>query len=79
MAAPHATGVAALIISRFGDLQNPQNGKMRPQQVQAYVEQTARPMPCDEPACYGGPGHNAYYGHGEVDALAAVTHEPSNR
>jgi lantibiotic leader peptide-processing serine protease len=79
MAAPHATGVAALIISRFGDLRNPQNGKMRPQQVQAYVEQTARPMPCDEPACYGGPGYNAYYGHGEVDALAAVTHEPGNR
>ena len=79
MAAPHATGVAALIISRFGDLQNPQNGKMRPQQVQAYVEQTADPQPCDEPNCYGGPGYNAYYGHGQVNAFSAVTHDTSNR
>jgi len=79
MAAPHATGTAALIISRFGDLQNPQNGKMRPQQVQAYLEQTALPLPCDHAACYGGPGYNAFYGHGEVDALAAVTHDTSNR
>jgi subtilisin family serine protease len=79
MAAPHASGAAALIISRFGDLQNPQNGKMRPQQVQAYLEQTALPLACDEPACYGGSDYNAYYGHGEVDALAAVTHDTGNR
>jgi subtilisin family serine protease len=78
MAAPPASRAAALIISRFGDLQNPQNGKMRPQQVQAYLEHTALPLACDEPACYGGPGYNAYYGHGEVDALAAVTHDTSN-
>jgi subtilisin family serine protease len=75
MAAPHATGVAALVISRFGDARTPQNGKLRPQQVQAYVEQTADPRPCDEPECYGGPGYNAYYGHGQVNALRAVTHD----
>ena len=46
MAAPHVSGVAALIISRFGDLQNPQNGKMRPEQVAAYLQQTADPQPC---------------------------------
>jgi subtilisin family serine protease len=79
MAAPHATGVAALVISRFGDSSTPQNGKMRPKQVQAYVEQTADPRPCDESNCYGGAGYNAYYGHGQVNALSAVLHQPSAR
>jgi subtilisin family serine protease len=46
MASPHAAGVAALIISRFGDLDNPQNGKMRPGSVAAYLQQTADPQPC---------------------------------
>ena len=46
MASPHAAGVAALIVSRFGDLRNPQNGKMRPQQVEAYMQGTADPIPC---------------------------------
>jgi lantibiotic leader peptide-processing serine protease len=46
MAAPHAAGVAALIVSRFGDLDNPQNGKMRPGRVAAYVEGTADSQPC---------------------------------
>jgi subtilisin family serine protease len=46
MASPHAAGVAALIISRFGDLDNPQNGKMRPGSVGAYLQQTADPQPC---------------------------------
>jgi subtilisin family serine protease len=46
MASPHAAGLAALIISRYGDLQNPQNGKMRPNQVQAYMQQTADPQDC---------------------------------
>ncbi|HEX6547918.1 MAG TPA: S8 family serine peptidase, partial [Candidatus Dormibacteraeota bacterium] len=46
MAAPHATGVAALIISRYGNLSSPQNGKMRPEQVVSLLEQTADPQPC---------------------------------
>jgi lantibiotic leader peptide-processing serine protease len=46
MASPHVAGVAALIISRFGDLDNPQNGKMRPGSVAAYLQQTADPQPC---------------------------------
>jgi subtilisin family serine protease len=46
MAAPHAAGVAALIISRFGDLDNPQNGKMRPGAVEAYMQATADAQPC---------------------------------
>jgi subtilisin family serine protease len=46
MSGPHAAGVAALIISRFGDLDNPQNGKMRPTAVEAYLQNTADPQPC---------------------------------
>jgi subtilisin family serine protease len=46
MASPHAAGVAALIISRFGDLDNPQNGKMRPGSVAASLQGTADAQPC---------------------------------
>lgn len=92
MASPHVAGVAALIISRFGDLNNPQNGKMRPDRVQAYIDQTADPMDCPAPdvlalyapfpsvsdgapqTCQGGTGYNSWYGHGQVNALNAVTH-----
>jgi lantibiotic leader peptide-processing serine protease len=91
MAAPHAAGVAALTISRFGDLDNPQNGKMRPGSVAAYVQQTADAQPCptalppgyaaftrpdDQPQeCQGGPGKTSWYGAGQVNALRAVTHD----
>jgi subtilisin family serine protease len=97
MASPHAAGVAALIVSRYGDAQSPQNGKLRPGTVKAYLEQTADPQPCPElplapafngriyldyykgvnsgavQACQGGPGYNSWYGHGQVNALSAVT------
>ena len=46
MASPHAAGLAALIISRYGDLKSPQNGKMRPGAVEAHMQQTADPQPC---------------------------------
>jgi lantibiotic leader peptide-processing serine protease len=46
MASPHAAGVAALIVSRFGNANSPQNGKLRPDQVKAYLDQTADPQPC---------------------------------
>ena len=46
MASPHAAGVAALIVSRYGDARTPQNGKMRPEQVKAFLTQTADPQPC---------------------------------
>jgi lantibiotic leader peptide-processing serine protease len=91
MAAPHVSGVAGLIISRFGDMDNPQNGKMRPGQVSAVIGQTADSQPCPtslpagyeqftqtsgEPQeCQGGPGHNSWYGKGQVNALRAVTRD----
>jgi subtilisin family serine protease len=101
MASPHVAGVAALVISRFGDLSTPQNGKMRPGQVEQIVEQTADPQACPTTfpsifggslnylditgsqsdavqRCQGGPGHNSWYGNGEVDALGAVNNSRSN-
>jgi subtilisin family serine protease len=57
MASPHVAGVAALIVSRYGDLNNPQNGKMRPGAVAAYLQQTADPQPCPtELPLHGAPG-----------------------
>ena len=48
MASPHVAGVAALIVSRYGDANNPQNGKMRPGQVAALLSQTADPQACPD-------------------------------
>lgn len=95
--AAHVTGVAALIISRYGDLSNPENGKMRPGQVEALLQQTADPIACPlapfapvigppvvptatvfPAVCEGGESYNGFYGHGQVNALRAVTHLPTN-
>jgi lantibiotic leader peptide-processing serine protease len=90
MASPHAAGVAALIVSLYGDADTPQNGKMRPGQVASFLSRTADPQACPntlpegyldftgfnsgaEQECQGGPGHNSWYGNGQVDALNAVT------
>jgi subtilisin family serine protease len=48
MAGPHVAGLAALVISRYGDLNTPQNGKMRPTQVEQIISQTADPQACPE-------------------------------
>jgi subtilisin family serine protease len=108
MAGPHVAGVAALIVSRYGNLSNPANGKMRPGQVEAFVTQTADPQPCPTgfapspiinpdtglpfqysefpgaqsgrpQTCQGGPGHNSWYGNGQVNAFRAVTHSSGNQ
>lgn len=77
-AAAHASGVAALIVSRYGDLRSPWNGKLRPGFVKALLQATAEPKPCPpDPQCEGGEGYNGFFGHGEVDALNAVLHEPA--
>lgn len=49
MASPHVTGVAALIVSQFGDLSS-KKGHMNPGAVQAYIDQTADPMACPSAA-----------------------------
>ena len=77
-AAAHASGVAALIVSRYGDSGSPSNGKLRPGLVKALLQTTAEPKPCPaDPQCQGGEGYNGFFGHGEVDALSAVLHEPA--
>ena len=88
MASPHAAGVAALIISRYG--------KLSPGKVAAYLQQTADPQACPSelPAgylafvglddgkvqtCQGGPGQNSWSGAGQVNALSAITHATGNK
>ena len=78
MASPHAAGVAALIISQYG--------KMPQGKVAAILSQTADPQACPPnpfnpgppfawlAECQGGEGYNSFYGHGQVNALSAVTH-----
>jgi subtilisin family serine protease len=80
MASPHAAGVAALILSQYG--------KMPQGAVQAKLTSTADAMACPpnpfnpgppfifEATCVGGDGYNGFYGHGQVNALNAVTHTP---
>uniref|UniRef100_UPI003570F8D7 S8 family serine peptidase n=1 Tax=Amycolatopsis deserti TaxID=185696 RepID=UPI003570F8D7 len=88
MATPHATGVAALIVSEYG-----RAGRggitMSPDAVQRVIEGTAAEMACPVPptvdyldegrdatytaTCQGTPSFNGFYGHGAVDAYAAVT------
>ena len=74
-AAPHVTGVAALLISRFG--------KQTPEQLLVKLSLGAKPLACPpspydpgdtgQPAtCRGPTFYNNFYGAGEVDALAAV-------
>ena len=77
MASPHAAGVAALIRSQYPN--------MPAGAVAARLTSTADPMPCPpnpfDPSgvgtwlatCVGGNGYNGFYGHGQVNALSAVS------
>ncbi|CAM2955642.1 S8 family serine peptidase [Saccharomonospora xinjiangensis] len=65
MASPHAAGVAALIAG--------ERPGMSPQAVSALLRAEAERVPCgDAAACTGPAAKNSFYGHGLVDALAAV-------
>jgi lantibiotic leader peptide-processing serine protease len=80
MASPHVAGVAALIMSQ---------GTKSPGAVAAKINNTADPIACPTdlsiyaffPAvdngapqvCQGGTGYNSFNGHGQVNALSAVT------
>ena len=87
MAAPHAAGVAALIVSKYGE--RSRGGiSLHPFLVQGVLQATAQETPCPEPRlhsyadklrppeydalCEGTPNFNGFYGHGIIDALAAV-------
>ncbi|MDA0636502.1 S8 family serine peptidase, partial [Nonomuraea sp. MCN248] len=89
MAAPHAAGVAAILISRFGR-PGPGGVTLAPATVEKYLYETATPAACPSPRafvydvygekethlCEGGPDRNGFFGHGLVDALEAATFEP---
>jgi serine protease len=59
MAAPHVAGLAALIVAskRLGP-------RPRPAAVEGHIERTARDL--------GAPGWDVHYGHGLIDAAAAL-------
>ena len=88
MATPHATGVAALIVSEYGKTSRGGFG-MSPDAVQRVIEGTAAETPCPTPrtvdyldegrdatftaTCEGTTSFNGFYGNGIADAYAAVT------
>jgi len=69
MASPHAAGVAALIVSRFGELGADGDVKMSPQKVEDYLQSTTVDI--------GLPGYDECFGNGRIDALRAVRHDTS--
>jgi subtilisin family serine protease len=87
MAAPHAVGVAALIVARYGRPDRAQGGlRADPDMVEQVLERTATDHACpdqnpfDYPdlgdeytaLCEGDASSNGFYGEGIVDAQAAV-------
>jgi len=88
MAAPHAVGVAALIVSEYGrrDRLHPKGLTLRPDMTERILRRSATNTPCPEPPlfdypdrpdaytalCVGTPDFNGFYGDGIVDALRAV-------
>jgi lantibiotic leader peptide-processing serine protease len=86
MAAPHVTGVAALVVSRFGRRERDRI-RMAPDAVERILLRSAADRACPAPVvsygaygrppefdapCVGTPAFNGHYGDGIVDALAAV-------
>ncbi|GAA3083006.1 S8 family peptidase [Streptosporangium carneum] len=86
MAAPHATGVAAILISRFGK-PSKDGVTMPPADVQRLLYATATHKACPSPrkyvyrasggesthVCEGSKSRNGFYGRGLVDAAKAAT------
>jgi lantibiotic leader peptide-processing serine protease len=73
MASPHVAGVAALILSQ---------GNLPPGAVAGRLNATAHSVDCPpnpfnagtfDATCEGGAGYNGFYGHGQVNALSAVS------
>ncbi|MBF8190527.1 S8 family serine peptidase [Nonomuraea sp. K274] len=89
MAAPHATGVAAILISRFGK-PGPGGLALAPATVEDLLYKSADRRSCPSPRgyvyksygqsvthdCQGEQSRNGFYGHGIVDAWKAATFEP---
>ena len=88
MATPNAAGVAALIISQYGEF--PRSGDrahMSPTTVEQYLQISANNQPCPPgrtvlagpfiplptATCSGDVGYNNFFGKGIVDAIKALT------
>jgi lantibiotic leader peptide-processing serine protease len=87
MAAPHAVGVAAIIVAEKGKRDSSRGGlTLDPDKVEGILRKTATDTPCpaqepftypDNPPgvppalCEGTPAFNGFYGDGIVNALAA--------
>jgi subtilisin family serine protease len=84
MATPHVTGVAALIESRYGPMSSGRAAAMVAQTADPIACPDAATLALYDPfpqesngepeSCQGGAGYNSWYGHGQVNALSAVTH-----
>ena len=73
--AAEVSGVAALVVSRYGSSKSPGDGKMSPDQVAEILLSSAHPLSCPAAptACTGPAGANSFFGSGLVDAFAAIT------
>jgi subtilisin family serine protease len=72
-AAAHVSGVAALIVSRYGG-ERWGEAEMRPKRVRSILMDTADPQACPADArCQSDEDENGFFGHGIVNALRAVT------
>lgn len=89
MAAPHATGVAAILISRFGR-PGPGGMALAPASLERLLYSSATPKACPMPRAYkyryfgqeethlceGDTAKNGFYGRGVVNAYKAATIAP---
>ncbi|MEV6281441.1 S8 family serine peptidase [Kribbella sp. NPDC051770] len=89
MASPHATGVAALIVSEYGKKGKGNSFGLNPDKVRNIMLGSAQERACPNPPlvsyanegrpaefdalCEGNRTFNGFYGNGIVDAWAAVT------
>ena len=71
MASPHAAGVAALIVSRFGRLGRDGDVELAPNRVEEILERSAVDL--------GLEGYDTCFGNGRIDALRAVERDFSVR
>jgi len=69
MASPHAAGVAALIVSQYGEVGPDGDVKLPPQTVENYLQSTTVDI--------GLPGYDECFGNGRIDAARAVAHDTS--
>ncbi|MFJ6196010.1 S8 family serine peptidase [Micromonospora sp. NPDC092111] len=88
MASPHVSGVAALIVSKWGKKEGRNGYGLAPDLVEQHLYRTAAEHACPEPRlqsytnegrsaefdayCAGSLNFNGFYGYGVVDAYSAV-------